>query len=226
MKNMLILEDDRDLNRGIAFSFEKEGFQVCQAFNLHEARKALQDRLFEFIIVDLNLPDGNGLDFCKEVRESFDMPIIILTARDLEIDEVIGLESGADDYITKPFSLSVLKARVATVLRRRGKKDDCEIILSNGIKIDIKTMEVTKLGIPIDCSVTEFKILRYLIENKNQVLLKEQIFTSIWDKAGNFVDENTLPVNIRRLRKKIEENPSNPQYIKTIHGMGYLWSEK
>ncbi|ROR26349.1 DNA-binding response OmpR family regulator [Mobilisporobacter senegalensis] len=226
MKQILILEDDKDLNRGIAFFYEKEGYRVLKSYSLHEARKVLQNQAFEFVIMDLNLPDGDGLMLCKELREKSDMPIIILTARDLEIDEVNGLNSGADDYIAKPFSLSVLNARVNAVLRRKSRKEENEILTSKDIRINKKTMKVFKATDEVDCSVTEYKILCFLMENKNQVMLKEQILADIWDKERNFVDENTLPVNIRRLRKKIEDNPSEPKYIKTIHGMGYLWCEE
>ncbi|WMJ89985.1 response regulator transcription factor [Anaerocolumna sp. MB42-C2] len=226
MKKILVVEDDRDLNRGISFFFEKEGYQATQAFNLIEAKKVLNLNTFEFIMLDLNLPDGNGLLLCKEIRENSDVPIIILTARDLEIDEVIGLESGADDYITKPFSLSVLNARVSAVLRRKSRKEAEEVLITNGIRINKKTMKISKDGTDIDCSITEFKILCYLAENKNQVLLKNQMLENIWDKESKFVDENTLPVNIRRLRKKVEDDPGNPKYIRTIHGLGYLWREE
>jgi len=226
MKKILILEDDKDLNRGISFFFEKEGYQVVQAFRISEAKRALQMEVFEFLLMDLKLPDGNGLELCKELRKTSDIPIIMLTAKDMEIDEVMGLDSGADDYITKPFSLSVLKARVYAVLRRKCKREEDEILSSGDIVINRKTMKVLKSGKEIDCSVTEFKLLCYLIENKNRVLLKEQIIDYIWDQDSNFIDGNTLPVNIRRLRKKIEKDSSNPKYIKTIHGMGYLWCEE
>lgn len=222
MKKIMVLEDDKDLNRGISFFFEKEGYQAAQAFCLQEARILLQTQNYEFIIMDLNLPDGNGLELCKELRQKSNVPIIILTARDLEIDEVNGLDSGADDYITKPFSLSVLSARVSAVLRRKHPKED-EILSMNGIQINKKTMKVLKNGVDVECSVKEFRILSYLMENKNQVILKEQILAKIWDQDSNFVDDNIIPVNIRRLRKKIEDDPSNPNYIKTIHGVGYLW---
>lgn len=224
-KIVLLLEDDKDLNRGITFAFEKEGYHVCSAFTLLEARRLLEKHNLEFAIMDLNLPDGDGLELCKEIREKSNLPIIILTARDLETDEVIGLDSGADDYITKPFSLSVLKARVAAILRRKGNQEE-GITYSNGIQLNPKAMKIIKHGVEMECSVTEFKLLRYLMENKNQVLLKEQILANIWDQEGNFVDENTLPVNISRLRRRIEDDPTQPNCIQTVHGVGYIWKEK
>lgn len=226
MKKILVLEDDKDLNRGISFFFEKEGYKAVSTFSIFNAKEAFQKDTFEFIIMDLKLPDGNGLELCRELRKTSDVPIIMLTASDMEIDEVIGLDSGADDYITKPFSLSVLRARIFAVLRRKNSSKEDEILKSNGINVDKKTMKVLKSGNVVNCSVTEYKILCYLMENKNRILLKDKILEYIWDNDSNFVDVNTLPVNIRRLRKKIEDDASNPKYIKTIHGMGYLWSEE
>ncbi|MDD4112349.1 MAG: response regulator transcription factor [Herbinix sp.] len=226
MDKILVLEDDRDLNRGISFFFEKEGYKVVSAFSIFNAKEALKKDSFDFIIMDLMLPDGNGLDLCRELREISNIPIIILTASDLEINEVVGLDSGADDYIRKPFSLSVLLARFYAVLRRKSGIKEDEILESNGINVNQKTMKVLKSGSVVDCSATEYKILCYLMVNKNQIMLKDQILECIWDQDSNFVDENTLPVNICRLRKKIEDDASNPKYIKTVHGMGYLWSEE
>lgn len=168
------------------------------------------------------MPDGNGFDVCKQIREKSDIPIIMLTARDSEIDEVTGLEIGLDDYITKPFSLSVLKARVKVAIR---KKSNNKVIYSNGIKLDQNSLKVYKNEVDLELSAVEYKLINYLIENKGQILLKEQILNHIWDSEENYVDENIVSVNIRRLRMKVEDNPSNPKYIKTAYGMGYLWNE-
>ncbi|HHP5322019.1 TPA: response regulator transcription factor, partial [Clostridioides difficile] len=175
-----------------------------------------------FIILDCNLPDGDGFDVCQIIREKSDIPIIMLTARDSEIDEVKGLEIGLDDYITKPFSLSVLKARVKVAIR---KKSNNKVIYSNGIKLDQKLLKVYKNKACLELSSVEYKLLSYLIENKGQILLKEQILHHIWDSEENYVDDNIVSVNIRRLRVKVEDDPSNPKYIKTAYGMGYLWNE-
>lgn len=226
MAEILVIEDDKDLNRGICFTFEKEGYEVYSAYGLLDAASLFEKHRIELILLDLNLPDGDGIEFCRRIREKTDLPVIILTARDLETDEVMGLESGADDYITKPFSLAVLKARVAAVLRRKGNHElEDRFMESNGIRLDKKKMKVMKQEEEICCSITEFKLLRMLMEHKNQVLLKNQILYQIWDQDANFVDENTLPVNVRRLRMKLEEEPSNPKWIKTVHGMGYIWME-
>lgn len=220
--NLLIIEDDTSLNEGLFYAFESEGFNVLKAYTKQEGLHVFNNKNIDFIILDCNLPDGNGFDVCKQIREKSDIPIIMLTARDSEIDEVTGLEIGLDDYITKPFSLSVLKARVKVAIR---KKTNNKVLYSNGIKLDQKLLKVYKNEVDLELSAVEYKLINYLIENKGQILLKEQILHHIWDSEENYVDENIVSVNIRRLRMKVEDNPSNPKYIKTAYGMGYLWNE-
>lgn len=220
--NLLIIEDDTNLNEGLFYAFESEGFNVLKAYTKQEGLHVFNNKNIDFIILDCNLPDGSGFDVCKQIREKSDIPIIMLTARDSEIDEVTGLEIGLDDYITKPFSLSVLKARVKVAIR---KKSNNKVLYSNGIKLDQKLLKVYKNEVDLELSAVEYKLINYLIENKGQILLKEQILHHIWDSEENYVDENILSVNIRRLRMKVENNPSNPKYIKTAYGMGYLWNE-
>lgn len=226
MNNVLIVEDDEGLSRGISFSFGKVGYKVHTAFNIKLANELFKKVNIDMIILDLNLPDGSGIDFCKEIRKISSVSIIMLTARDFETDEVEGLDSGADDYITKPFSLSVLMARVNSIFRRNSAEIKSNDIKSGDIIINLDNFKVYKNSEELTISTTEFKLLKYLMENRGQVLLKEQILRNLWDDSGNFVDENTLPVNVRRLRKKIEDNPSKPRYIKTVHGMGYMWCEE
>ncbi|MCC0636471.1 MULTISPECIES: response regulator transcription factor [unclassified Clostridioides] len=220
--NLLIIEDDTNLNEGLFYAFESEGFNVLKAYTKQEGLHIFNNKNIDFIILDCNLPDGNGFDICKQIREMSDIPIIMLTARDSEIDEVTGLEIGLDDYITKPFSLSVLKARVKVAIR---KKSNNKVLYSNGIRLDQKLLKVYKNEVDLELSAVEYKLINYLIENKGQILLKEQILHHIWDSEENYVDENIISVNIRRLRMKVEDNPSNPKYIKTAYGMGYLWNE-
>ncbi|MCC0702294.1 response regulator transcription factor [Clostridioides sp. ES-S-0049-02] len=220
--NLLIIEDDTNLNEGLFYAFESEGFNVLKAYTKQEGLHIFNNKNIDFIILDCNLPDGNGFDICKQIREMSDIPIIMLTARDSEIDEVTGLEIGLDDYITKPFSLSVLKARVKVSIR---KKSNNKVLYSNGIRLDQKLLKVYKNEVDLELSAVEYKLINYLIENKGQILLKEQILHHIWDSEENYVDENIISVNIRRLRMKVEDNPSNPKYIKTAYGMGYLWNE-
>nr|UWI48416.1 response regulator transcription factor [Clostridioides difficile] len=220
--NLLIIEDDTSLNEGLFYAFENEGFNVLKTYTKQEGLYVFNNKNIDFIILDCNLPDGSGFDVCKQIREKSDVPIIMLTARDSEIDEVTGLEIGLDDYITKPFSLSVLKARVKVAIR---KKSNNKVLYSNGIKLDQKLLKVYKNEVDLELSAVEYKLINYFIENKGQILLKEQILHHIWDSEENYVDENIVSVNIRRLRMKVEDNPSNPKYIKTAYGMGYLWNE-
>lgn len=176
----------------------------------------------DIVILDLGLPDGNGVAFCRSIREKSNLPIIMLTARDLETDEVSGLMAGADDYITKPFSLSVLRACVETVFRRLDQSDN-HIIQSGKHRLDVNLCKLYRGNEEIQISATEFRLIKYLVSNAGQILSKEQILAALWDNHGNFVDENTLSVTISRLRAKTEDDPKNPKIIKTIHGMGYIW---
>lgn len=222
-KKLLILEDDENLNRGIAFTFEKDGYGVVSAGRIKDGKRMLEQHKIDLIILDLGLPDGNGLDLCKEIRTYSNVPIIMLTACDLETDEVSGLLAGADDYITKPFSLSVLRARVEALLRRM-EAENRHIIHSGKYRLDTNLCKLFREDGEIPVSATEYRLLYFLMTNAGQVLSKEQMLSSLWDNGGNFVDENTLPVNISRLRAKLEEDPKNPQIIKTIHGIGYIWN--
>jgi len=223
MKKILIIEDDENLSRGIAFTFEKDGYDAVSTGNIKEGKRMLEQQKIDLIILDLGLPDGNGMDFCKEIRSHSKIPIIMLTACDLETDEVSGLLAGADDYITKPFSLSIFRARVETLLRRM-EAESSHIILSGKYRLDTNLCKLFQEDEEILISATEYKLLYFLMTNAEQVLSKEQILSSLWDNDGNFVDENTLPVNISRLRAKLEDDPKNPRIIKTIHGIGYIWN--
>lgn len=222
MNHILIVEDDKNLCDGLSYLFESEGYHISKANQIKQAQNIYRMQHIDCIILDCNLPDGDGFLFCKEIRGYSSVPIIMLTARDLETDEVTGIELGANDYITKPFSLSVLKARVKAVLKRNYSFN---IIYSNHITIDKTALKAYKNDIDLGLSAIELKLLCYLIENKGQILLKDQILAHIWDTEDTFVDANIVSVNIRRLRMKIEENPSEPQYIKTAYRMGYLWNE-
>ena len=223
MKTILILEDDENLSRGIAFTFEKDGYHVVSAGSIGEGKKLLEQQKVDLIILDLGLPDGNGMDFCKEIRAYSAVPIIMLTACDLETDEVSGLLAGADDYITKPFSLSILRARVGALLRRT-EAEGRSMIRSGKYRLDTDLCKFYHEDNEIPVSITELKLLSFFMANAGHVLSKEQILSVLWDSEGNFVDENTLPVNISRLRAKIGDDPKNPKTIKTIHGIGYIWN--
>lgn len=223
---VLIIEDDQGLRQGIAFSLAQEGYEVLQAQNGKEGYRLFLQEAPQGILLDLNLPDMDGNDLCRKIRESSQVPILMLTARDMETDEIMGLSSGADDYMTKPFSVAVLKLRLEKLLGRKGEKTKSHILSSGDIVMDTDLIKVWKAQQEMECSVTEFKILKYFLENKNQVLTQNQILEAVWDREGKFVNPNTLQVNIGRLRKKIEEDPSRPRFIKTIHGIGYIWEEQ
>ena len=224
---IFLIEDDEALAEGISFMLEKEGYETERFSACSDSRRALEQIQPDLILLDWNLPDGDGLMLCREISEKWKIPILMITARDMEIDQVMCLESGADDYIAKPFSLAVLKARIVALLRRQGgQSEKAGQLISGQIRVDNKEMRAWKEDEELDLSVTEYRILKYFLENKNQVLLKEQILSHVWDNGGKFVEENTLMVNIRRLRTKVEKDASHPEYIKTVHGMGYLWEER
>ena len=220
---IFLIEDDEALAEGISFMLEKEGYETERFSACSDSRRALEQTQPDLILLDWNLPDGDGLMLCREISEKWKIPILMITARDMEIDQVMCLESGADDYIAKPFSLAVLKARIVALLRRQGgQSEKAGQLISGQIRVDNKEMRAWKEDEELDLSLTEYRILKYFLENKNQVLLKEQILSHVWDNGGKFVEENTLMVNIRRLRTKVEKDASHPEYIKTVHGMGYL----
>lgn len=224
---IFLIEDDEALAEGISFMLVKEGYETERFSACSDSRRALEQIQPDLILLDWNLPDGDGLMFCREISEKWKIPILMITARDMEIDQVMCLESGADDYIAKPFSLAVLKARIAALLRRQGNQTEKNgQLISGQIRVDNKEMRAWKDHEELDLSLTEYRLLKYFLENKNQVLLKEQILSHVWDNGGRFVEENTLMVNIRRLRTKVEKDASHPEYIKTVHGMGYLWEER
>ena len=223
---ILVIEDDQGLRQGIAFSLTQEGYQVLQASSGKEGYRLFLQESPQGILLDLNLPDMDGNDLCRKIRETSQVPILMLTARDMETDEIMGLSQGADDYMTKPFSIAVLKLRLAKLLDRNMEKEEAHILRSGDIVLDQDLIKVWKENQEMECSVTEYRILKYFLENKNQVLTQNQILEAVWDREGKFVNPNTLQVNIRRLRKKIEEDPSRPRFIKTIHGIGYIWEER
>ncbi len=220
---LLIIEDDQDLQEGLAFSLNAEGYHTDQAETKRDGLELIRKNVYDLILLDCNLPDGNGFDLCREVRSWSDVPLLMLTARDSEIDEVRALELGVDDYMSKPFSIAVLKARIKK-LTGRGKKG--QRLVSGGIMVDTDHWKVYKDGEEVLFSKLEYKLLLYFLENKNRVLSKEQILERIWDADGKFVDENTVSVHVRRIRMKIEEDPSRPQRLKTVHGIGYIWREE
>lgn len=225
MKRILIIEDDFSLANGIALALKDREFTFVQAQNLHSAWQETENTAFDLIILDINLPDGNGLEFLKKLREHSAVPVIILTANDLETDVVTGLELGADDYITKPFSLMILRARVDARLRS-AVPGPVDPLLIDDFRFSFAKMEFYKNNIPIELSKTEQKLLRILIENRGHSLTRLQLVDAIWTDGAEYVDENALSVTVKRLRDKLEDTPSSPVYIKTIYGIGYTWAVK
>lgn len=226
MKDILLLEDDRDLGRGIAMALESPDCTVQRTQTLAEGRAALEKGEFSLLILDINLPDGSGLDLVRQLRGRGDhTPVILLTARDLELDEVTGLEAGADDYITKPFSLAVLRARVNAQLRRQGQEKKAQLILGP-FTFDFEKMEFRREDKPVELSKTEQKLLRMLVENRGRTLTRGQLVDRVWSDGAEFVEENALSVTVRRLRSKLEADPAHPRYLKTVYGIGYTWEDK
>ena len=219
MKKLLLLEDDTALGRGIQLALQGQEAQVTLVNTLAQAREALGKGRFDLLLLDVNLPDGSGLELLRQVRGQ--VPVILLTANDLETDIVTGLESGAEDYITKPFSLAVLRARVNAQLRR-GKRD--ARVEVGPFVFDFDRMEFRKDGKALELSKTEQKLLRLLVENRGQTLARGTLVDRIWTDGAEYVDENALSVTVKRLRGKLEENPSAPQYLKTVYGIGYTWA--
>lgn len=219
MTNIAIIEDDKGLNNGIALALKQENYQFHQYSTLKEAQN-LEN--MDLVILDINLPDGNGFDFLKELRTRSDVPVIILTANDLETDEVMGLNLGADDYMTKPFSLMVLRARIEKLLNK--KKAPQKLWQFGSLELDFDNMRFLKSGGQIELSKTEQKLLRLLVENHHITMKRETLLDRVWSDGAEYVDENALSVTVKRLRDKLEEK--DEKYIHTVYGIGYVWKEQ
>lgn len=222
MHRILLLEDDGALGRGICLALQSQQVQIRLCASLAQARETWPGE-YDLLILDVNLPDGSGLDFLRLVRQSSAVPVIMLTANDLEMDIVTGLESGADDYITKPFSLAVLRARVHAQLRRATPPGCIEV---EEFTFDFQRMDFRKQGQPVELSKTEQKLLRILVENRGQTLPRATLVDRIWTDSAEYVDENALTVTVKRLRGKLEDDPASPKYLKTLYGIGYTWAVK
>lgn len=225
MKRILLVEDDLSLISGLSFAVRKQGYDLDIARTSCEANAIWEDGKYDLMVLDVSLPDGSGFDICKKIRQTSKVPIIFLTAADEETDIIMGLDIGGDDYITKPFKLAVFMSRINALLRRSNNfiQTDSEL-RSNSISIQLLKGEVYKNDEQIELTAGEYKLLRLLMENPDMVLSPEQILSRLWDCSENYVDSNTLTVYIRRLRTKIEDDPSNPQRIITVRRMGYKWN--
>lgn len=225
VSRLLIVEDDTALGQGIRLALQSETLAVTVCRTLAEAREYIKKEHFHLLLLDVNLPDGNGMEYLSELRKESRMPVILLTANDLEIDIVTGLELGADDYITKPFSLAVLRARVNTQLRKaaEGKAGVTEL---DDFRFDFERMEFYRGNREIVLSKTEQKLLRILVMNRGITLSRNELIDRIWTDGAEYVDENALSVAVKRLRDKLEDTPAKPRYLKTVYGIGYSWEEK
>lgn len=225
MKQILLLEDDVTLGNGIRLALQNDTRQITLCRTLAAGIAAWEQGQFDLLVLDVNLPDGSGLELLHQVRQASSVPVILLTANDMEMDIVTGLESGADDYITKPFSLAVLRARVNAQLRRGGSVGKNSVEIDN-FTFDFDRMEYRKAGRPIELSKTEQKLLRVLVDNRGQTLSRAALVDRIWTDGAEYVDENALSVTVKRLRDKLEDTPSKPEYLKTVYGIGYTWAVK
>lgn len=225
VNQILLVEDDHALGQGICLALRSEELSVALCRTLGEARSLCRGG-YALLILDINLPDGSGLELLRELRASgMDTPVILLTANDMETDIVTGLESGADDYITKPFSLAVLRARVNAQLRRgQGRKETA--YQAGAFRFDFERMLFYKAGAALELSKTEQRLLRVLVENRGMTVPRAVLLDRVWSDGAAYVDENALSVTVKRLRDKLEDDPSRPAYLRTVYGLGYTWTVK
>lgn len=226
MARLLLLEDDQSLIDGLVYALTKEGFVLDVAMTVREARAQLAVQAYDLLLLDQTLPDGSGLALCEEVRAGGNaVPIIFLTAMDEEIQVIRALDAGGDDYITKPFKLGELCSRIRAQLRRSGMLRQQEQEPGAEGTVRIEGGRAYREEEPLELTATELRLLACFLRNRGQVLTREQLLAALWDEDANFVDDNTLSVYIRRLREKVERDPSAPQHLRTVRGLGYEWRE-
>lgn len=226
MARLLLLEDDQSLIDGLVYALTKEGFALDVAMTVREARAQLAVQAYDLLLLDQTLPDGSGLALCEEVRAGGNaVPIIFLTAMDEEIQVIRALDAGGDDYITKPFKLGELCSRIRAQLRRSGMLHQQEQEPVSEGTVRIEGGRAYRAGEALELTATELRLLACFLRNRGQVLTREQLLAALWDEDANFVDDNTLSVYIRRLREKVERDPSAPQHLRTVRGLGYEWRE-
>lgn len=219
---IFVLEDDEAIGIGLSYTLESEKYEVTLVKTVAEAKKTVENEEFDLYILDLTLPDGNGYEVCSLIKSKGDLPVIFLTAYDDEINVVTGFELGADDYISKPFRVRELLARVKSVLRRYSKDNADGIVKIGELSVNTAEARVLLRGEEVILTAMEYRLLLSFVNNRGTVLTRRKLFEEIWDVDGDFVNDNTLTVYIKRLRDKIENDPNDPQYIKTVRGMGYL----
>lgn len=219
---IFVLEDDAAIAMGLTYALQQEGYGTTHCKTVQEALKTIEQEIFSLYILDLTLPDGSGYDVCKAIKEKGDLPVIFLTAYDEEVNVVMGFEMGADDYISKPFRVRELMARIKSVLRRYTKETSNGVIRLKNLQIRTAEAKVYRGTTEIPLTALEYRLLLILLNHRGQVLSRTQLLENIWDVAGDFVEDNTLTVYIKRLRNKIEETSGQTEYIKTVRGMGYM----
>ena len=219
---IFVLEDDAAIAMGLTYALQQEGYGTTHCRTVQEALKIIEQEIFSLYILDLTLPDGSGYDVCKAIKAKGDLPVIFLTAYDEEVNVVMGFEMGADDYISKPFRVRELMARIKSVLRRYTKETSNGVIRLKDLQIRTAEAKVYRGTTEIPLTALEYRLLLILLNHRGQVLSRTQLLENIWDVAGDFVEDNTLTVYIKRLRNKIEETSGQTEYIKTVRGMGYM----
>lgn len=226
-KTILVVDDEESIVDLLVYHLQKEGYDTLQAYDGASAVEIALKEKPDLILLDVMLPKMDGISVCKRIRYSLNVPILMISAKDTELDKVVGLEMGADDYITKPFSLMVLISKVNALMRRTSLREESKrIIRCRNLSFYPEEMKLLINNEEVILSKNEYKLLNCLIKNSGQIVTKGQLLEELWDKDGAFVDENTVAVNIRRLREKIEDIPSEPVFIKNIRGIGYRWNEE
>jgi DNA-binding response OmpR family regulator len=222
MKRILVVEDDVMLNSGLCYNLQLDEYKAVPTHDAAAALEKIKNDTFDLIILDVNLPDVDGFELCKKIRAALDIPVIFLTARDLEADVVKGFDLGADDYITKPFNINIFRKKVAAVLKRSRVPASQKLYICGDLVIDFGKLTATIKDESVVFTPTEYKILKIFTSNPGVLLTRQVLLEKLYDVDSNFVDEHVLTVNINRLRNKIENE--NKKYIKTVYGMGYLWA--
>lgn len=221
MKKILIVEDNIALSTGLSFDLERESYKVDTVCSSGQAREAVRKTEFDLIVLDINLPDGSGFELCRWIKELRDIPLIFLTACDMEKDTIKGFELGADDYITKPFSVGIFRRRVAAVLKRCEKENMGNVYNDGYLMVNFDKLMVIRENKTFMLTSSEYRLMKIFVANSGKVLTRQILLQKLWDNDGNFVDEHALTVNVNRLRNKIENK--GHKYIKTVYGMGYMW---
>ena len=225
-KKVLVVDDEKLIVKGIRFSLEQDGMEVECAYDGEEALKLATENAYDMILLDLMLPKMDGFEVCQRIREFSNVPIVMLTAKGDDMDKILGLEYGADDYITKPFNILEVKARIKAIMRRTGSKEPeaakAKVIDSGDLKLDLESRRLFILGKEVNLTAREFELLELFVTNPNKVFSREKLLELVWgvDYPG---DVRTVDVHVRRLREKIEVNPSEPKYVHTKWGVGYYY---